>query len=104
MNVGVINKSGDRKNVKLGFSWTFLLFGWWVPVFRLDLKWAVIFFVSTLIAVSIDPAFSTGVSAVGGFIYNRLYAKDLVDGGYHGATEIEDIEFKEYAAENVFQI
>lgn len=104
MNIEVINKLGDRKNVKIGYSWTFLFFGWWVPVFRLDLKWAVIFFACTLIAVSVDPSFSAAVSVIGAFIYNRLYAKDLMDSGYNGVTEVEDIEFKEYATGDVFQI
>ena len=36
--------TGQRKQSKVGWSWTSFLFGFWVPLFRGDLKWAGISF------------------------------------------------------------
>ncbi|GAB5056825.1 hypothetical protein COSHB9_12130 [Companilactobacillus alimentarius] len=41
MFANLINeKNQTYKNVKVGFSWTEMFFGFWTPVFRGDFKWA----------------------------------------------------------------
>lgn len=67
--------SGLIKKTKIGFSWTSLFFTSLVPLFRGDLRHAVISFVLLFITV--------GVSAfVYPFIYNRLYIKRLLSTGF----------------------
>ena len=41
MTVGMENSYGNRKDVKLGFSWTFFFFGLFVPLIIGGMKWAV---------------------------------------------------------------
>lgn len=95
MQVTLTNDSGVRKEVKLGFSWTVLFFGFFVPLFRNDFKWAAIMFAAALISprliatayqVNIGPImidivpFSVGI--VFAYIYNKIYAKSLLKDGY----------------------
>lgn len=42
MKVYLKNSVGVTKHVKLGFSWTMLFFGFFVPLFRGDFKWTLI--------------------------------------------------------------
>jgi len=67
--------TGAKKEAPVGFSWTTFFFGFFVPMVRGDWKWAIIMF---LLAV-----FTFGIAMIYfWFAYNKLYIKELVNGGY----------------------
>ncbi|MEO2207890.1 DUF2628 domain-containing protein [Paenibacillus pabuli] len=87
MHIFLQNSAGVTKNVKVGFSWTTLFFGFLPALFRGDLKWAVIMF---LIAAAIG-VFTFGFGAwvsgiVFSFVYNKIYIKELLEKGYRPAN------------------
>src|SRR5699024_2074098 len=88
MTVGMENSYGNRKDVKLGFSWTTLFFGFFVPLSRGDWKWTGIMIAVNIVIMMIGlgnaVAFANGVFSA---IYNKLYAQDLLDKGYRGINE-----------------
>jgi len=67
--------SGSIKEAPVGFSWTVLFFGFFPPLFRGDMKWAVILFILALITWGLS-------GLVFMFLYNKLYIKDLIGAGY----------------------
>lgn len=82
----------DRRyvTVKLGFSWTTLFFGGFVPLFRGDILWTIIMF---LFGVSglITP-FGSGtfiVHLIFGWLYNRIYLNSRLKNGFAPATELD---------------
>lgn len=66
----------DVKEVPLGYSWTMLLFGFWVCVFRSDWWWALAMFIAGVLTYGI-------AAVVCSFFYNKSYAKRLFDKGYY---------------------
>ena len=90
-------KTGEVKQVKVGFSWTELFFGWWVPLFRGDWFWFLIqlaaIVVATLPMIFMYPlSFGGVVNLVFSFIYNKLYAQRLIE-HYH-YTPVSDIDYQ----------
>lgn len=88
MHVRLINAVGVAKEVKVGFSWTTLFFGFFPALFRGDLKWAVIMF----IASAVVGVFTFGLGAwvpgiIFSFIYNQMYIKELLEKGYLPSNE-----------------
>lgn len=89
MYANIINESNQNyKTVKVGFSWTEMIFGFWTPVFRSDFKWAAIL----VLAEIVFGAFTWGggaflVTLVFAFFYNRVYVKDMVAQGYKPADK-----------------
>ena len=74
------SQSGTVKQVKLGFSWTTLFFGLFVPLVRGDIKWAAIMFVLAFL--------SFGLSwLVFPFLYNKVHTRALLESGYAARTE-----------------
>lgn len=72
-------------DVPIGFSWTVLLFSFFVPLVRGDWKWFVIMF---LLA-----SFTCNLSTIPlAFIYNRIYARDLLRKGYRVSVIEGDME------------
>lgn len=63
------------KQVKVGFSWTTLFFGFFPALFRGDWKWALIMLGAALITFGLSPL-------VFMFIYNKLYINDLLAAGF----------------------
>lgn len=92
-----LEKYGHRKKGFLGFSWTSFFFGFFVPIFRGDLKWFLIFifpFIFAALGTSLNLNFDNNFilfifilpvyvsKFVFPFIYNSFYTKDLLKRGY----------------------
>ncbi len=67
--------TGDMKNAHVGFSWTMLFFGGFVPLVRKDLKWAVLSWILAVCTLGIFWIYFP-------FVYNGVYTRGLVDRGY----------------------
>ncbi|WP_413111575.1 hypothetical protein [Thaumasiovibrio sp. DFM-14] len=68
-------ETGREEVCPVGVSWTFLFFGFLVPLFRGDLKWAV--------GCLVLGIFTFGMSGfIFMFMYNTLYVKGLICKGY----------------------
>ena len=55
-----LEKYGHKKKGFLGFSWTAFFFNFWVPIFRADFKWFLIFifpFIFASLGTSLDLDF-----------------------------------------------
>ncbi len=100
-----LEKYGHKKKGFLGFSWTAFFFNFWVPIFRADFKWFLIFispFIFGALGANLDLDFDNNFIAlifilpalvskfVFPFIYNKFYTK----GGYLEYTD-EDLLDKE---------
>jgi len=82
----------EIRDVPIGFSWTTLLFGVFVPLLRGDIKWFFIFLVLAII--------TGGVAwLVIPFIYNKIYVKGLISKGYVPA---DDVSKNELRMRNIF--
>ncbi|MCM3749515.1 hypothetical protein M3223_19360 [Paenibacillus pasadenensis] len=84
MMIELSNATGKVKKVKVGFSWTTLIFGFFPALFRRDWKWAGVIFI--LIVLASTPTAGTGwvfVHAVFAFIYNKIYITNLLKSGYY---------------------
>lgn len=87
MHVQLVNAQGAIKNVKLGFSWTTFFFGFFPALFRGDLKWAAIMFISSCFI----GLFTLGLGAwipgiIFSFIYNQMYIREMMEKGYRPAN------------------
>jgi len=78
------SKSGLVKTTKVGYSWTMLFFGFFVPLLRGDWKWTLI---SLFLYGFANIIFS--------FFYNDIYIKDLLADGYKPATDADKKVLKE---------
>ena len=75
--------NGVEKKVPTGFSWTTLIFGFFPALFRGDLKWFAIQFVTNLVVALITFGFGLIVTwIVFAFIYNRKYEDDVKAAGW----------------------
>ncbi|WP_077306474.1 hypothetical protein [Terribacillus halophilus] len=82
------NSGGLTKQVKVGFSWTTFFFGFLTPLFRGDLKWAIILILIEAVVGSFTfgiGSFVTGI--VFSFVYNKIYIKELIEKGYQPADQ-----------------
>ncbi len=82
MKVRLNNDIGVVKECKVGFSWTTLFFGIFVPLLRGDGKWAAIMFVLAFITIGISWL-------VMPFIYNKKYITKLMENGYKPASDAD---------------
>lgn len=82
----------DRRyvTVKLGFSWTTMFFGGFVPLFRGDILWALIMF---LFGVSgLLTPFGSGtmiIHIIFGLLYNRIYLNGRLKNGFQPASHVD---------------
>jgi hypothetical protein len=81
MKVNLKHKdTGVVKTAPLGFSWTTLFFGIFVPLIRGDIKWFIISLVIAIVTAGLGWF-------VIPFIYNKIYIKNLIEKGYVPADE-----------------
>lgn len=81
MKINLKHQSGLVKQVKVGFSWTTLFFGFFVPLIRGDWKWG-------LIILLVSCATCGLANIVFAFIYNKQYLADMIEKGWVPADEI----------------
>ena len=67
--------SGIGKNGYLGYSWTYLCFGWFVPVVRGELGVGVLHLVITLVSFGLSQLIFP-------FLYNRQYMNRMLTSGW----------------------
>lgn len=67
--------TGLTKNGYFGFSWTYLFFGWWVPLVRGELGVAALHLLFTLITFGFWQIIMA-------FLYNRQYMTRMLEKGY----------------------
>ncbi len=72
--------TGVYKEAPLGFSWTTFFLGFWVPIFRGDLKWFIISLAITIFTFGLGYFLTC-------FIYNKRYVMDLLEKGYIPADD-----------------
>jgi len=67
--------NGLTKNGYFGYSWTYLFFGWWVPLFRGELGVAALHLLFSI--------FTLGIwQFVVSFLYNKQYMTRMLEKGY----------------------
>lgn len=96
MKVNLVNvETKEQKQVSLGYSWTFFVFGWVLPLFRGDWKWFGITFVVTILLGYLTDGIGTIVTQImfAGF-YNKLSTKDLLENGFEPADEFSTLALK----------
>ena len=76
-----------RKEVKFGFSWGAFFLGFIYPLIKGDYMVAGISFVVIGMASMIFFPLIFVLSMVFGFIYNKMYARRLINQGWHPFTE-----------------
>ncbi len=85
--------SGMMKECPTGYSFTALLFGFFVPLFRKDFKWAAIMlaagiaYAALLEELGINGGANFALAVAFGMYYNEQYIKDLLEKGYVPADE-----------------
>ena len=80
MKVILRNDVGMVKECKVGFSWTTMFFGLFVPLIRGDIKNALIMGVLSLLTFGLSWLIFP-------FTYNKMYIKGLLKQGFKGSTE-----------------
>jgi hypothetical protein len=68
-------QSGLMKTGYYGFSWTYLFFGWFVPVFRGELTIALLHLVITIVTFGLWQIIIA-------FLYNKQYMTRMLEKGY----------------------
>lgn len=75
-----IEKNGISKIVPVGFSWTTLFFGFFVPLFRGDVIWFVIMLALTILSLGF-------IQFILCFFYNRIYTSKYINDGWRPADD-----------------
>jgi hypothetical protein len=69
------SESGIAKTGYVGFSWTYLLFGWFVPVMRGELQIGVLHLIITVVTFGLSQL-------VFPFLYNNQYMNRMLTSGW----------------------
>lgn len=72
------NSTGLVKKGFVGYSWTYLLFGWWVPLIRGELGVAALHLLFTVCTFGLWQFIVS-------FLYNRQFTSRLIENGYRFA-------------------
>lgn len=99
MKINLQNKTTQQiEQVKVGFSWTTLFFGFFPAFFRGDWKWGLI----QLLVACLTCFLSNIVFA---FIYNKIYINELLEKNFIAADEFSEkaLQAKGFIARNTPQ-
>lgn len=77
--------SGIAKDGYVGFSWTYLLFGWFVPVIRGEVGIGLIHLVITFVSFGLSQLIFP-------FLYNRQYMNRMLTSGW--ALDSNDVNYE----------
>ena len=77
-------KTGITKKGYVGFSWTMLLFGGFVPLIRGDMAMAAMGFVLHILTIALG-------TAVWAFFFNKQYTTKLIEAGYEIVGDPADV-------------
>ena len=77
--------SGLVKTGFIGYSWTYLLFGWFVPLVRGELGVAVLHLMITIVSAGLSQL-------IFAFIYNRQYMNRMLTSGWRLDVSDENFE------------
>ena len=80
--ITLINSEGKIKNCKIGYSWTNLLFMFFAPLSRGDLKNCFIQFILLFVLSKLSSILTTFAWLIIPGFYNKIYLKDLLKKGY----------------------
>lgn len=81
----------------VGFSWTFFIFGFFVPLFRKDFKAAlIVIFISIGLGVVTAGAGVCIVDIILAFWYNKYYTENLLKRGFVPVTPKDKILLEKY--------
>ena len=69
------NESGVQKNCFVGYSWTYLIFGFFVPIFRGEISIGVFHFILSLVTFGIFQLIMP-------FLYNKQYSIRLLNNSW----------------------
>jgi hypothetical protein len=84
MTIIMQNQNKQIKESGIGFSWTVLFFGMFVPLLRKDWSSFSIYAGIMLMSLAFPPiAF---VTIIAPFVYNKYYLKRLLNEGYYPTT------------------
>lgn len=76
MATAITLRKGDLiQKSYVGFSWTTFFFGFFVPLFRGDILWFIVFLI-------LDGATFTLVNLILCFLYNGIYTKNKLKEGF----------------------
>lgn len=78
------DESYQIKVVPYLYSWSGLIFGFFVPLLRGDMKWTFIYFLSFALTLNL-------ANIILGFFYNRIYIENLLKNGYEPENEESEI-------------
>lgn len=81
------------KSGYFGFSWTYLFFGWWVPLFRGELGIAALHFLFTVLTCGLWQF-------VMAFLYNKQFMIRQLEKGYQ-IRDSEDLTMRAKSAVGV---
>lgn len=76
----MLEKNGVQKEAFVGFSWTMFFFGFFVPLFRGDIKWFLILLILFFLSFGIAQFILC-------FLYNKFYTVNLLEQGYKPADD-----------------
>lgn len=68
-------RTGQTRTAPVGFSWTVMFFCFFPPLFRSDLKWAIILGAAACLTGNLS-------TLVFMFLYNKFYIQELIANGY----------------------
>lgn len=79
--VNLVNeKTGISKEVPVGYSWITIAVGFFLPIYRGDLKWFVFYFLTAILTYGLGPIILA-------FFYNKNYIQHLIEKGYSPAND-----------------
>lgn len=85
MTIQLQSNYGAIKTIPTGFSWTTLFFGFFVPLFRGDVKYAIIMLLAAICTMGIS-------NLIFPFFYNSTYIRDLLEAGWRPRSQ-HDADF-----------